>query len=97
MDCRNSLRALLGVALALTFLPAAAVDPLPKVAAGLQADAYLEFVPSLANIADLPSRNEFEVLERHGGRRVEIVIPPAADWEAPLHTWMERFLEAHEG
>lgn len=39
MDCRNSLRALIPVALALTLAPAAAVDSLPKVAAGLQADA----------------------------------------------------------
>jgi len=52
--------------------------------AGLRANAYYEFVPSLANIADLPSRNEFELLEQLGGRRVDIVFPPAADWLGPL-------------
>ena len=42
--------------------------------AGLEADVYLEFVPSLANIADLPSRNEFELLDRLGGRRIGITL-----------------------
>ena len=62
--------------------------------AGLEADAYFEFVPSLANIADLPSRDEFEVLERNGGRRVPIVVPPAADWTGPLEGWIQRFRAA---
>ena len=57
--------------------------------AGLAADAYLEFVPSLANIADLPSRDEYEVLERNGGRRVAVQIPPAGDWLAPLRVWLQ--------
>ena len=59
--------------------------------AGLEADVYLEFVPSLANIADLPSRNEFELLDRLGGRRVGINLPSAADWMAPLASWIKRY------
>jgi hypothetical protein len=58
--------------------------------AGLHTDVWLEFVPSLANIADLPSRNEFELLKRLGGQQVAITIPPAADWHAPLRGWLER-------
>lgn len=56
--------------------------------AGLKTDAYLEFVPSLANLADLPSRDEYEVLKRLGGRAVPIRVPPAADWIAPLNSWL---------
>ena len=37
--------------------------------AGLQTAVYLEYVPSLANIADLPPCDEFEVLERRKVRR----------------------------
>lgn len=58
---------------------------------GLQTEVYLEFVPSLANIADLPSRDEYELLDRLGGERVPIAIPTAADWGAPLTTWAARF------
>ena len=57
--------------------------------AGLATDAYLEFVPSLANLADLPSRDEYEVLERLGGRRVSLNVPGAADWAAPLEAWLD--------
>ena len=59
-------------------------------AAALQMKTYLEFVPSLANLADLPSRDEFEVLERLGGRRVPIAYPPAEDWVGPLDVWTTR-------
>ena len=61
--------------------------------AGLRANAYYEFVPSLANLADLPSRNEFELLEQLGGRHVDVVFPPAADWLGPLRRWFTRFAE----
>ena len=61
--------------------------------AGLRANAYYEFVPSLANLADLPSRNEFELLEQLGGRRVDVVFMPAADWLGPLRRWFTRFAE----
>ena len=45
--------------------------------------------PSLANLADLPSRDEYEVLERLGGRRVSLNVPGAADWAAPLEAWLD--------
>ena len=59
--------------------------------ASLSTSVFMEFVPSLANLADLPSRDEFEVLERLGGVRVPVAIPTAADWNAPLVSWATRF------
>ena len=58
--------------------------------AALQTSVYLEFVLSLANLADLPSRDEFEVLQRLGGRPVPIRMPPASDWIGPLDAWATR-------
>jgi hypothetical protein len=55
--------------------------------AALRASVYLEYVPSLANIADLPSRNEFELLKSLGGRKCDVRLPPAGDWSAPLGVW----------
>ena len=60
-------------------------------AAALELNVYFEFVPSLANIADLPSRDEFALLQRLQGTRVPIEFPPAADWTGPLRVWAERF------
>ena len=60
---------------------------------GLNANVYYEFVPSLANLADLPSRDDFELLEQLGGRRVPVAFPPAADWHGPLRRWFARFAE----
>ena len=56
----------------------------------LDAHVWLEFVPSKANIADLPSRDEYELLEHLGGRRASLRMPPAADWQSPLQVWLER-------
>lgn len=56
--------------------------------AGMHTSAYLDYVPSKANIADLPSRNEFELLIRLGGTRVPVIIPPLSSWRAPLEQWM---------
>ena len=58
--------------------------------AGMRTRPWLEYVPSLANIADLPSRGKFELLERLGARRVEVPVVGVTDWSAPLASWMER-------
>ena len=39
-------------------------------------------MPSLCNVADLPSRDDFELLEEQGGRRTAMLFPPASDWTA---------------
>ena len=56
--------------------------------ARLRTDVYLDYVPSKANIADLPSRNEFDLLTKLGGVPVELRTPPLAVWRAPLRAWM---------
>ena len=57
--------------------------------AGLRSSAYLEYVPSKSNIADLPSRGDFALLTKLGGVRVPVAIPPLADWRAPLAVWFD--------
>jgi hypothetical protein len=58
--------------------------------AALGANVYYEFVPSKCNVADLPSRDEFELLEEHGGKRTAMLFPPASDWTGPLDLWFRR-------
>ena len=47
------------------------------------AQVYFEWVKSEANIADLPSRGQFDLLNEFGSRVVSIVIPPISDWPLP--------------
>ena len=47
------------------------------------AQVYFEWVKSEANIADLPSRGHFDLLNEFGSRVVSIVIPPISDWPLP--------------
>ena len=49
---------------------------------------WAEYVPSKANIADLPSRGSYELLDQLGGRRVGVPVVGIDDWMAPLHAWM---------
>jgi len=59
--------------------------------AALGANVYYEFVPSKCNVADLPSRDEYELLDEHGGKRTPMLFPPASDWTGPLDLWFKRF------
>ena len=60
----------------------------------LRASVYFEFVPSKANIADLPSRRLYTAL-RHELRGLPVageapdmlVVPSVASWRAPLSEW----------
>jgi len=56
---------------------------------GMRTHTWLDYVPSLANIADLPSRGDFELLERLGARRVEVPVVGTADWHGPLAQWID--------
>ena len=58
--------------------------------AALDANVYYEFVPSKCNVADLPSRDDFELLEEQGGRRTAMNFPTASDWTGPLDVWIRR-------
>ena len=52
--------------------------------------AYFEYVPSKANIADLPSRGSYELLERLGGALEEMEVPAVDTWAGPLGAWFDR-------
>ena len=47
------------------------------------ARVHFEWVKSEANIANLPSRGHFGLLNEFGSRQVPIVIPPISDWLSP--------------
>ena len=62
----------------------------------LRTSVYFEYVPSKANIADLPSRYAFAELRaelvgmRMRGRMPDpLTVPSVASWRAPLDTWAE--------
>lgn len=59
--------------------------------ASLRAAAYLEFVPSEANIADLPSRRKYELMRLLGIQPLEFHMPRMSDWSSPLVEWLRRF------
>ena len=70
--------------------------------AGLRTSVYLDWVPSKANIADLPSRDAFaelaielEGLPISGSFPDALVVPDLASWHAPLETWILRSPSTH--
>ena len=50
-------------------------------------------MPSLCNVANLPSRDDFKLLEEQGGRRTAMFFPPASDWTGPSWTFGTNGLE----
>lgn len=70
---------------------------------GLGAAVYFDWVPSKANIADLPSRAAWAHLraELRGLRAAPLpdalVIPDVDTWRAPLDTWFTRFSHLRRG
>ena len=58
-------------------------------AAALRARTYLDYVPSKANIADLPSRGEYDLTHRMGATRGQMRVPGLAELESPLETWFD--------
>ena len=57
---------------------------------GLEASSWFEYVPSRANIADQPSRNDYELLGELGSAEMPFIIPPFAAWDEPAEAWMAR-------
>ena len=67
--------------------------------AGLRTSVYFDYVPSKANIADLPSRGAVhELLHELRGvplaarARTDLRVPHVGHWAAPLESWVLRFL-----
>ena len=61
--------------------------------AGLKADIHFEYVESKANVADLPSRGEFDFIRRPrpgglGARRVPFTFHSEATWSGPLRAFI---------
>jgi hypothetical protein len=68
----------------------------------LRSSVYFDYVPSKANIADLPSRDAWAQLdgELSGIRRTHptrdsLVVPSVASWHAPLAAWLSAPHAAH--
>jgi len=66
-------------------------------AAGLRTSVYFDYVPSKANIADLPSRDAIDELELElaglafdGADTHVLHVPGVGEWRAPLSSWLER-------
>ena len=59
------------------------------LAAGLRTAAYFDYVPSAANIADLPSRGDFTLPRALGAEVVEMRVPEHATLTGPLEAWLD--------
>ena len=61
--------------------------------AALGANVWFEYVASAANIADLPSRGELDLLlsPQYGARRFDVSWPPTEAWEGDLTALFARF------
>ena len=55
--------------------------------AGARVSVWFEYVRSKANIADLPSRDEFEMLRDMGSVEVEMRLPDVGGWAAAASEW----------
>ena len=55
----------------------------------LGCEYYFEWVPSKANIADVPTRPELLSLLPRGSRKVNLVLPPVEQMYGPLTDWLE--------
>ena len=66
--------------------------------AGLRTDVWFEYIASKANIADLPSRMEFDLLKSLQAQERQCILPSTEDWQQPAQAWLEarRRGEAHE-
>ena len=57
---------------------------------GLKSTVWFEYVASKANIADMPSRGDFEELDRLGSIEHACVMPSVDAWHKPADAWMAR-------
>ena len=56
---------------------------------GLEVSPWFEWVPSKANIADLPSRGDEGLLRELGSQEVPMVLPDVRAWDEPAAAWMD--------
>ena len=60
--------------------------------AALRTTVFFDWVPSLANLADDPSRGDLTTLRRMGATSARMDTPTFTQWMAPLERWAERML-----
>ena len=56
---------------------------------GLGITAWFEYVASKANIADFPSRGDFEMLMQLGSEERELTLPSLDGWDADVQLWVD--------
>ena len=54
---------------------------------GFGVDPWFQWVPSKANIADMPSRHDLSLLEELGAIKREVVFPPFPAWDSEALEW----------
>ena len=72
---------------------AAITNAIHLTAAGLRTSMYADWVPSKANIADLPSRGSHYLPKALGAQQVPLRVPTRYELERPAEDWFD---EAHE-
>ena len=60
------------------------------IAAAILVNTWFEYVPSAANIADLPSRMDMELLTEMGSTPFDIVWPDPSEWHGGLEKLFAR-------
>ena len=60
------------------------------IAAAIMVNSWFEYVPSAANIADLPSRMDLELLNDMGSVPFDIEWPDPSEWHGGLEALFER-------
>ena len=56
---------------------------------GFGADPWFQWVPSKANIADMPSRHDFSLLDELEATRRDVVFPPFPAWDSEALEWVK--------
>ena len=65
---------------------------------GAGASIWFQWVPSKSNIADLPSRKEYEMLRRFGdAERRAMILPDFEMWDEPIRSVVRRAMAGGAG
>ena len=57
---------------------------------GLRVRTYFDYVPSKANVADLPSRMQFDIPKALGATPGRMVVPTLEQLDGPLRQWLDK-------
>ena len=65
------------------------VNAYHAMCASMAARVYFDYVPSKANLADLPSRGDYLIPTMLGATRGRMEVPTNRQLRRPLHAWMD--------